>query len=72
MGAHSTLLQVLLSNSDHGFLFSQPHKDALTPGPPESKAKVTLRTTIHWRTTSTKQGNLFPNEVDDGLFDSHR
>ncbi len=55
--------QVLLSHSDHWFLFSQPHEDALTPGPPENKAKVTLRTRIHWYTASTRQGNLFPNEV---------
>ena len=41
MGAHSTLLKVLLCHSDHWLLFSQPHKDALTPGPPENKASYT-------------------------------
>ena len=30
--------------------------------PPPKKCKVTLRTTMHWYTTSTRQGNLFSQQ----------
>ncbi len=30
---------------------------------PQKIKQVTLRTTIHWYKTSTRQGNLFPNKV---------
>ncbi len=30
---------------------------------PQEISKVTVRTTIHWYTTSTRQGNIFPNKV---------
>ncbi len=46
------------------------------PVPQEIKQSYT-RATMHWYTTSNRQGNWFPNKVfakslDDSLFDSHR
>ncbi len=44
---------------------------------PRKLSKVTLRTTMHWYTTSTRQSIFFPTRfcakpLNDGLFDSHR
>jgi hypothetical protein len=46
------------------------------PVPQEIK-QVTLKTAMHWYTTSTRQGDFFPTRfcaksLNDGLFDSHR
>jgi hypothetical protein len=46
------------------------------PVPQQIKQSYT-RATIHWYTTSTRRGNIFPDKVfakslDDGFFDSHR
>ncbi len=77
MGAHSTLLLVLLCHSDHWLLFSQPHEDALTPSPPENKAKLHKELKCTGIQHQPGKAILFPTRIyakslDDGLFDGHR
>ncbi len=67
MGAHSTLLLwVLLCHSNHQLLFSQPHEDALTLGPPEKKQSYTknydaLVSNINQARQSFSQWGFMPN-----------
>jgi hypothetical protein len=63
MGAYAIVLIVLLCHSDHRFLFSQPHEDALTPGPPADKAKSCNIKSYDALIYHKQARQLFPTEV---------